>query len=76
MAVGGDVERVPADEDRSRPLVLPEAQQHVREADEGVARTAVRSSHRLRERVVGAVREGVTVHDEERPHASLALQLA
>ena len=75
VPVRRDVERVPGDDDRARPLVLPQAQEHVREADERF-RAAVRSAHRLRQRVVRAVREGVAVDDEERrAHDDLPLQL-
>ena len=76
VPVRGDVERVPRDEHRARPLVLPQPQEHVREADERVAGAAVRSAHRLRERVVRAMRERVAVDDEKRrAHDDLPLQL-
>ena len=59
MAVGGRVERVPADEHRLRLLALPEPLQEAREADERV------EADRLRQRVVGAVGERVAVDREQ-----------
>ena len=66
MAVGRHVERVPADENAVRLLGLPQPLQEVREADERVRRPAAGAANRLRQRVVGAVRERVAVDDEQR----------
>ena len=59
VPVGGRVERVPADEHRLRLLGLPQPLQEPREADERV------EANRLRQRVVGAVRERVAVDREQ-----------
>jgi hypothetical protein len=47
VAIGGDIERVPCDENGPRALLLPEPQKHVRETHEGVGRATVSSTHRL-----------------------------
>src|SRR5262249_26044420 len=60
------LERIPADDQGPRLLGVPEAQEKVREADEGVRRPALRSSDRLRQRVVGAVGERVAVDHQQR----------
>ena len=70
VAVGRDEERVPADDDRTRPLGLPEAQQHRHEADQRVRRPAVVAPERLRQSVERAVCERVAVDGEQRLHAA------
>ena len=71
VAVGRDVEGVPRDEHGSRLFIAPEAHEHVAEADQGIRRAAVLPAHRARQGVVRAMRERVTVHDEERLHVRL-----
>ena len=68
VAVGRHLERVPGDEHGARLLGLPQADEHVGEADERSGRTAVGAADRLRQRVVRAVRERVAVDDEQGPH--------
>jgi hypothetical protein len=58
------VERVPGNENRPRLLVLPEPEQHVCEADQRVRRATVRPPHRLRQRVIRPMGEGVAVQYE------------
>src|SRR5439155_15031641 len=58
-------ERVPADEHRLGPLGVPEPLEEPREADEGVCRPAV-TADRLRDRVIGPVRERVAVNCHQR----------
>src|SRR5205085_465110 len=67
VPIGRHRERVPGDEHRPRLLGLPEPDEHVREADDRAGGTALGTADRLRERVVGAVRERVAVDCEERP---------
>jgi len=55
---------VPADEHGPRLLHLPEPEQEVREADDRARRQAGRAAHGLRQRVIGAVGEGVAVDRE------------
>ena len=52
--------------DRARLFGLPQAHEEVREADERIARLPLGTAHRLRQRVVGAMRERVAVDDEQR----------
>ena len=59
-------QRVPADECGTRLLGLPEAHEEVRESDERVARLALRAPHRLGQRVVRPVSQGVAVDHEQR----------
>ena len=66
VPVGRRLERVPGDEHRRRLLGVPQPQQVVRDADERIGRPAARAADRLRERVVGAVREVVAVDREQR----------
>ena len=70
VSVGGDADRVPADDNRPRLLGLPQALQHRHESDQGVRRPAVVPAERAREGVKGTVREGVAVDGEERLHES------
>ena len=63
VAVRRDLERVPADEHGRGPLRLPEAREHVREADDRV------QPDRLRQAVVRAVRERVAVDREQHAHS-------
>ena len=65
VAVRRDLQRVPGDEHRARGLGLPKPQQHVREADYCPGRLAFRSANRLRERVVGTVRQRIAVDREQ-----------
>src|SRR5438270_2734850 len=69
VPVGRYGERVPGDEDGARLLRVPEPQEHVREADDRARGPALGAADRLRQRVVGAVREGVAVDGEERPRS-------
>ena len=66
----GHLERVPGDQHRPRMLRLPETEEHRPEPEEHVPRATVGAAERLRNRVVGAVRERVAVDDEQRSHAS------
>ena len=63
---GRRVERVPADEDRARLLALVEPQEEIREADDRAAALVAAAPDGLRQRVIGPVREGIAVDDEER----------
>src|SRR5256714_7219300 len=67
VPVGRHGERVPGDEDGARLLRVPEPEQHVREADDRARGATLGAADRLRQGVVGAVREGVAVDGEERP---------
>src|SRR5205085_10423817 len=67
VAVRRLLERVPADDDRTRPLRFPQPHEEVRDAEQHVPRSSLGAAKRLRECVVGAVRERVAVDDEERP---------
>ena len=60
------VERVPADQDRSRTFLLVEPDQRIGEAEQRAAALVAASADRLREAVIGAMREGIAVHDQER----------
>src|SRR5438477_655511 len=62
VPVGRHLERVPADEHRARLFLLPQAHDHVREADDGVP------VDRLRQRVIGAMRERIAVDCKKRFH--------
>ena len=64
-AVGGCPERVPADEDSSRPFLRVEAQKRVREPDNRAAALVTVSPDRLRQAVVGTVRERVPIDDQQ-----------
>src|SRR5581483_7435880 len=64
--VGRLADTVPADEDGARPLRLPQPQEEVRKADERARRKPGCAPQRLRQRVVGAVRERVAVDREQR----------
>ena len=62
MPVRRNLERVPADEHRVGALCLPESREHVREADDRV------QPDRLRQAVIGAMRERVAVDRQEHAH--------
>ena len=66
VPVGRDEQRVPADDDGTRPLRLPEPEEHRREAGQQVPGPAVRAADRARQCVEGAVGERVAVDDEQR----------
>ena len=55
---------VPADDDAARLLCLPEPDEEVREADDRARLLPAGPLDRLRQRVVGAVRQRVAVDDE------------
>ena len=57
--------RVPGDGDALRPVVGEELEEHVREAEEGIRREALRRGELLGQREVGAVGEVVPVDEEE-----------
>jgi hypothetical protein len=65
LPVGRRAQRVPADQDRARPLAFVEAEQDVGEAENRAAAAVAGAADRFRQRVVGAVREGIAVDDEE-----------
>jgi hypothetical protein len=73
MSLGRDVQRVPADQDRSRLLRLIKAQEKVHdirrsevsESHDGAAAFTVLPQNGLGQRMVGAMCEGVPVHDEQ-----------
>ena len=74
VAVRRHGEGVPADEDRSRALRLPEPKHHRGEAGEQVARAAVRASDRSWQRMERAVGEGVAVdHEQRSPRRAVSL---
>ena len=77
VPVGRHLEGVPGDENGARFLRLPQADEHVGEADERAGRAAVGAADRLRQRVVRAVGERVAVDDEQgsHPRAQLLLQI-
>src|SRR5262249_61874725 len=64
VAVRRRLERVPPHEDGLGPLPVPELEQEVPEADEGIRRPAV-AAERLRDRVIRAVGEGVAVDGQQ-----------
>ena len=72
VPVRRNLERVPADDDAPRLLRVPEPRQEVREPDDRARRPAARTLDRLRQRVVGAVRQRVAVDDEQRLHNALS----
>ena len=72
VPVRRDGQRVPSDEDRTRPLRLPEPQQHRRDTGEEVARPTVLAADRARQRMERAVGERVAVDDEQRHGHAIA----
>ena len=50
---------------RTRPLLVDQPQQEVRKADDRASRLAANPHDRLRQTVVGAVRKGIAVDDEQ-----------
>jgi hypothetical protein len=75
LPVGRAAERVPANQDGSRPLAVVEPDQEIGEADDGTAALVAGAPDRFRQRVIGAMREGVAVDDEERPGHALLLRV-
>ena len=71
VAVGGRLERVPPDQHRVGLLGIPEAHQEACEADQSVSRAAV-AADRLRNCVIGAMRQRVAVDREQRPAHAVA----
>src|SRR5437016_3283750 len=70
MPVGRRVKRVPSDKNGARPLVGVKAKQEVRKPDDRACSAAVAASDRLRQAVIGAVREGIPIDDKKRPVAA------
>ena len=63
--MGRNAERIPADQNGARLLVLMEPQEEVREADDGARPLVALAPNRLGQGVIGAMREGVAVDDEK-----------
>ena len=76
MPVGRDFERVPRDEHGARLLLAVEAQQAIRKAENGAGRLAAAPQDCLRQRVIGAVREGIAVDHQQRPAGERLLRRA
>src|SRR6185369_5974187 len=58
-------ERVPGGHHRARPLALVEAEQEIGEADDRPAAQPAGPPERLRQRVIGAMRERIAVDDQQ-----------
>ena len=69
VAIRRRVERVEADEHGTRLLLVPEPDEHVREADDHVRGPTLCAADLLRERVVRAMGERVAVDGEQRLHS-------
>ena len=65
VAVGRLVQRVPTDQHRAWPLGFVKAEKKIGESDDGAATPVTPPTNGFRQRVVRAVRERVTVDDEE-----------
>ena len=65
VPVGFLLQRVPGDDDGARRLVGIELQQQIGEAQNGAGRPVALPPDRLRQRVIGAVGEGIAVDGEE-----------
>jgi hypothetical protein len=63
MPVGRGLQRVPADQDRARPLGAVELQQTIGEAENGAGEPVAIAQNILRQRVIGAMRERIAVDD-------------
>src|SRR5947209_15444313 len=59
------IKRIPADEHRTRAFALAEPDQEIGEADNRAGAFFALAQNRLRQRVIGAMREGIAVDDEE-----------
>ena len=71
VAIRRHADRVPADDDRPRPLRLPQALEHRHEPDQRIRRPTVVTPERARQSMEGAVREGVAVDCEQGLHESV-----
>jgi hypothetical protein len=75
LPVGRAAERVPADQHGARPLAVVEPDQEIGETDDRPAALVAGAADRFRQRVIGAVREGVAVDDEQWPGHALLLNV-
>src|SRR5262249_60333815 len=66
VSVGFRFERIPADEHCARPLGAIELQQAIGETEDRARRPPAIAVDRLRQRMVGAVREGIAVDYQQR----------
>ena len=66
VPVGLRFERIPADQHRTRLLGAIELQQAIGETEDRTRRPPAIASNRLRQRMIGAVREGIAVDHQQR----------
>lgn len=66
VSISGLFERVPTDQHGTRALALVEAQQKIGKAEDGTGALVAAPADGLRQRVIGAMREGIPVCHEER----------
>jgi hypothetical protein len=66
LPVGRRAQRIPADEHGARTFALVKAQEKIGEADDRAGAFIALAADRLRQRVIGAVRERIAVDDEKR----------
>lgn len=66
MSVGSDFQRVPGDEHGARLLLAVEAQQHIGKTENGTRRLAAAPQDGFRQGVIGAMREGIPIDDQQR----------
>jgi hypothetical protein len=67
VAVSRRLKRVPADQHRARPLGAIKLQQAIGKAENGAGGPVAIAPDVFRQSVVGAMREGITVDDKQRP---------
>ena len=75
MAIGRCIVGVPGDEDGARALLTVEPQQHVGEAENGARGPIAFSADVFRQRVIGAMREGIAVDQQQRAAAFFPLPM-
>lgn len=69
MPVGRLIQRIPANERGAGLLIGVEAQEKIRKAQDGAGALVAAPPNGLGQRVVGPVREGITIDHEQRPPA-------